>query len=55
MLLAGIIVASANANPLALPFLGDAFTGASNVIGSIAFVAVCALAYRWIAHASKTL
>jgi putative OPT family oligopeptide transporter len=47
VLLAGIIVASGKASPLALA--GDSFEGASNWIGSIAFVALIAALYRWIA------
>jgi putative OPT family oligopeptide transporter len=47
VILAGIIVASGKAEPLAI--VGDAFAAASNWVGGIAFVAVCAVLYRWIA------
>jgi putative OPT family oligopeptide transporter len=48
VLLASIIVATGNAAPLAV--VGDSFAAASNWIGGIAFVAVCAGLYRWIAR-----
>ncbi len=44
--LAGLIVATNNATPLAL--VGDAFQTAATVIGAIAFALVIALLYRWI-------
>jgi uncharacterized oligopeptide transporter (OPT) family protein len=46
--LAGIIVATSNANPLA--GVGDSFSAVSNWIGGIAFIVVCAGLYRWIAR-----
>ncbi|MHB8145749.1 MAG: OPT family oligopeptide transporter [Vulcanimicrobiaceae bacterium] len=45
VLLAGIIVASGNAAPLAL--VGDGFAGYANVLGGIAFVAVILGLYAW--------
>jgi len=56
VLLAGIIVASRNATPLAIA--GDTFTPTANAIGALAFVVVIAGLYRWIARrgdAKKTL
>jgi putative OPT family oligopeptide transporter len=44
--LAGVIVATGNASPLAV--VGDSFAAASNWIGGIAFCVVCAGLYRWI-------
>ena len=52
VLLAGIIVASGNGTPLAV--VGDSFTGASNAIGSVAFILLIAALYRWIARKSAT-
>jgi putative OPT family oligopeptide transporter len=49
--LAGLIVATSNANPLAV--VGDSFTLASNWIGGIAFIVACAALYRWIAGAPR--
>jgi putative OPT family oligopeptide transporter len=53
VLLAGIIVATAKASPLAV--VGDSFTAASNWIGAIAFVGVIAALYSWIAQKSAPL
>ena len=50
VLLAGIIVASGSATPLAV--VGDSFAAAANVIGSIALVVLVAGLYRWIAKRS---
>jgi putative OPT family oligopeptide transporter len=47
VLLAGIIVASREASPLAL--VGDAFAPTANWIGAIAFVVTVGALYRWIA------
>ena len=47
VLLAGIIVATGSATPLAV--VGDSFTAASNWIGAIAFVMVTGALYRWAA------
>lgn len=52
VLLAGIIVFSANSNPLAL--VGDAFGTASDAIGGIAFLAVAVLLYRWTSRLART-
>jgi putative OPT family oligopeptide transporter len=46
VLLAGLIVATHNEEPLAL--VGDAFTGPANIIGTIAFAAAIVGLYRWI-------
>ncbi len=46
VLLAGIIVATGKGEPLAL--VGDSFAGWSEVIGGIAFIALCAWLYRWV-------
>jgi putative OPT family oligopeptide transporter len=51
--LAGVIVASGNAEPLAL--VGDAFAGAANWLGGIAFIIVVVALYRWIAMRGATL
>jgi putative OPT family oligopeptide transporter len=50
VLLAGIIVATDNAAPLAV--VGDSFIAASNWIGAIAFVGVTGALYWWIAKRS---
>jgi putative OPT family oligopeptide transporter len=47
VLLAALIVASKKADPLAV--VGDAFAAAANWIGFIAFAAIAAVLYRWIA------
>jgi hypothetical protein len=46
VLLAGIIVATGKGEPLAL--VGDSFAGWSEVIGGVAFIALCAWLYRWV-------
>jgi len=46
VLLAGIIVATGKGEPLAL--VGDSFAGWSEIIGGIAFIALCAWLYRWV-------
>jgi putative OPT family oligopeptide transporter len=51
VLLAGMIVLSANAAPLAV--VGDAFAPAANWIGSIAFALFVAALYRGIARSSR--
>lgn len=53
VLLAGIIVATGSAAPLAV--VGDSFTPAANVIGALAFVFVAGALYRWIAARSSRL
>jgi hypothetical protein len=50
VLLAGIIVATGSATPLAV--VGDSFTAASNWVGAIAFVLLVGALYRWIAGRS---
>ena len=51
VLLAGIIVASGNGAPLAL--VGDSFANWSEVIGGIAFIALCTWLYRWAGGLAK--
>ena len=48
--LAGLIVASGNATPLSV--VGDSFASASNVLGTVAFIAVTLALYRWIGRLS---
>jgi len=52
VVLSGIIVASGKASPLQPSFIGDAFGPASTVIGAVAFAALTAWLYRWIAGLS---
>ncbi len=51
VLLAGIIVATGKGTPLAL--VGDSFTTASTVLGSIAFVLVVAGLYAWTSRLAR--
>ena len=46
VLLAGIIVVTGKGEPFAL--VGDGFAASADVVGTLAFVAVVALLYRWI-------
>ena len=50
VLLAGIIVATGNATPLAL--VGDSFANRATIVGTLAFVAVTLALYRWIGKLS---
>jgi putative OPT family oligopeptide transporter len=51
VLLAGIIVVSGKATPLAV--VGDSFATLSNVLGGLAFIAVTAWLYRWTGRLTK--
>jgi putative OPT family oligopeptide transporter len=52
VLLAGIIVATGNATPLAV--VGDAFANAANVIGTLAFIVVTLALYRFVGRLART-
>jgi putative OPT family oligopeptide transporter len=49
--LAAVIVSTGKGTPLAL--VGDGFAGYANALGSIAFVIVALVLYRWIAELSR--
>ena len=49
--LAALIVVSGKSEPLAL--VGDGFATAGEVVGTLAFIAVTAALYRWIAAVSR--
>jgi putative OPT family oligopeptide transporter len=51
VLLAGLIVATKNNAPLAI--VGDSFAVWGEIIGGVAFIAICAWLYRWVGGLSK--
>ncbi len=50
VVLSGIIVASGKDEPLGFPFIGADFQTAATWLGGLAFVALVAVLYRWVAR-----
>jgi putative OPT family oligopeptide transporter len=50
VILSGIIVATGKDEPLGLPFIGAGFQTAATWLGGLAFIALVAILYRWVAR-----
>jgi putative OPT family oligopeptide transporter len=54
VILSGIIVVSGKDEPLGLPFIGPGFETAATWLGALAFIALVAVLYRWVARVAPS-